>query len=93
MTSIKLNYLDLEIDGHATGSVEVCAAVSALAQTLWLEMINKKIVHTCDARSGHFHLKAYPTEKQKDEVEHAFDVICMGLVEISKGFNTYVNIV
>lgn len=75
--------------GHATGSVEACAAVSCLVYTL----------------AGWLHNAAVPVLKEKLEdgdaliqyhggagAETAFDMICVGFLQLQEQYGAYIDV-
>ena len=75
--------------GHATGSVEACAAVSCLVYTLagWLRnasiLVVKEKLEDGDALIQ-FH--------GGDAAETAFDMICVGFLELQAQYGDYISV-
>lgn len=76
--------------GHATGSDNVCAAVSSIIYTLagYLHNTNEIVVLTSHLESGNVML-AFAGEK---EAKVAFDMAVIGLLQLAKSFPEYVRI-
>ena len=75
--------------GHATGSVEACAAVSCLVYTLagWLRnssvLVLKEELNDGDAQIQYHGGAA---------AETAFDMICVGFLQLQKQYSDYVSV-
>lgn len=96
MTQVQFDYGEryrLIAEGHATGSVEVCAAVSTITQSLYGYVYN--LQRTGDAEiveksiaSGKFSLCA----KGDDRLRGAFELAKQGLLQLANSFPEYVAI-
>ena len=90
MTSVYLerngDRYTVHCQGHATGSAEVCAAVSCLVCTLanWLRMSHTEIVaeqiKEADA------LLCFEGEKT------AFDMVCVGFLQLERYYGEYIKV-
>ena len=65
-------------EGHATGSAEVCAAVSALMQALegWLQAEKAVVIHEMRMEPGDCELCF------SGDCEQAFSLICVGFLRL-----------
>lgn len=75
--------------GHATGSVEACAAVSCLVYTLagWL--------HNMATLTLHEKLESADAEiifAGGKEAETVFDMICVGFLQLEKEYSAFVSV-
>lgn len=77
----------LAVRGHATGSEEVCAGVSAIVYALagWAENYAEADVRT-ELESG----DALVTFRGGSEAEAAFDMAVIGLQQIEAGHGRYI---
>lgn len=83
----------LDVQGHATGNQDVCAAVSAITQTLVGYLHNLKAVDEADIRKliaedGHLCVAA----KGRDKCKHAFDMAYFGLCQLAHNFPEQVSV-
>ena len=75
--------------GHATGSVEACAAVSCLVYTLagWLHNASVSVLQE-KLDSG----DALIRYQGDAAAETAFDMICIGFLQLEKSYEKYVSV-
>ena len=83
------NRYTVSCKGHATGSVEACAAVSCLVYTLagWLHNASVKVLQE-KLDSG----DALIQYRGGDAAETAFDMICVGFLQLKKSYCDYVSV-
>lgn len=81
----------VDCQGHATGNQDVCTAASCLIYTLagWLK--NSSAVVECE------HLDNDASARLKfsggAEAETAFDVICIGFLQLEKNFPQHISVI
>lgn len=97
MTKVKVHLGEgrffLTAEGHATGSEQVCAAVSAITLTLLgyvlnLEQEGQAEVRGKKAESGLFQLNA----KGGERCRAAFEMAVQGLLQLENTFPSYVSV-
>jgi uncharacterized protein YsxB (DUF464 family) len=84
---------ELKCDGHATGDPAVCAAVSALTQTLlgWLLNLrqnNAAEIMEQECKEGYFHVHAFGGAG----VNMAFSMIAFGLEQLAHSFPQQISV-
>lgn len=83
--------------GHATGSREVCAAVSGIVYALGgylknLEQRRAVEMGTFLLESGAAEIEAYSIGPQPDAAQHAFGMTAVGLMQIEKKYPKQVTV-
>lgn len=75
--------------GHATGSVEACAAVSCLVYTLagWLRNTSVLVLKE-KLEDGKAHIQFCGG----DAAETAFDMISVGFLQLERQYGDYINV-
>lgn len=96
MTKIKIDKKDdrvvIKAKGHATGSNEVCSAISALICSLEAWIVNNPDCvrkHFSDIEAGDVHIEFVPVES---ESYTALEFLVIGLVNLAKNYGEYVTV-
>lgn len=104
MTTISMNWEDMTLvaDGHAGGGKPgqdlICAAVSALTQSLLITLQddharNRLLVwHSIDEKRGYIKIKVQPASGYKERVRGYFKLVMMGLKNIAEQYPENVRI-
>ena len=101
MLSIHIAPLHIKISGHASfaapGKDIVCAGVSALAMTLYLELKEKLEAGWLDAAtlqcdSGNAHLYAQPQEPYALAIRALFEAFSNGLCAMAQAYPEYIKV-
>lgn len=82
---------ELTADGHATGSAQVCAGISALLYALlgWLTNAGDAEIDEAEMEPGHAHIVSLGGG---DATEAAWDMAVIGLLQIEQQYPDYITV-
>lgn len=90
--SMKYDKVKIRAKGHATGSEQVCSAISALMYSLEAWIINNPDCvrkYFSDFEAGDVHIEFIPVES---ESYTALEFLVTGLVSLAKNYGEYVTV-
>lgn len=84
------NQYTVECRGHATGSVETCAAVSCLVYTLtgWLRNTDAALTLNVSLEDGEAHIQFCGGTS----AETVFDMIAVGFLQMQEQYGDYISV-
>lgn len=96
MTNIEITMNDprytIRFEGHATGSAEVCAGISALMYSLEGFLRNNPwdiFIHSSQMDNPGFGYIMFELEDPSPKVKGAFELVVIGLQQIEKSYPDY----
>lgn len=90
-------HYSLTCEGHATGSTEVCAAISCLASSLegWLENSDSAEAQKTEVRPGFVQIIFTPAQAQHPAqlaCQEVFNLAEMGFLRLEAGYPAYLSV-